>query len=68
MNDRSRALTPEERITAAYLKHVRGVETQDIATAFDVNMGRISEATQAILFAASNPHDVRAMAKENEEA
>lgn len=67
MTDRNRALTPRERIAAAYLKFVRDVESQDIAVAFDVNLGRVSEATTAIFYAAENPHEIRALAKGRDE-
>jgi DNA-directed RNA polymerase specialized sigma24 family protein len=38
------ALTPVEKIKAAYLHLVRGVTQQDIAVAFEVNSGRVNEA------------------------
>lgn len=43
-----RALSPEERITCAYLNVVRKVAIMDLAVAFAVNMGRVSEAVTAI--------------------
>jgi hypothetical protein len=48
MAERKTALTFEERITAAYLHYVRGVEQQDIAVAFSVNMGRVNEVCLAV--------------------
>ena len=46
------SLTFEERITAAYLHHVQGVEQQIIAMAMGVNIGRVSEACAMIKDAA----------------
>lgn len=46
------ALTFEERIKAAYLHYVLGVEQQAIAAAFEVNHGRVTEACLAIKAAA----------------
>lgn len=43
MSDK-RALTFNEIVTAAYLRFVRNVSVGDIATAYDVNPGRVSEA------------------------
>lgn len=48
MVDRKTALTFEEKITAAYLHYVRGVEQTDIAVAFAVNIGRVNEACLAV--------------------
>ena len=42
------ALTPDEKIIAAYLAEVSGVKHQDIAVALRVNMGRVSEAVTAV--------------------
>ena len=53
------ALTFEERIKAAYLHYVRGVMMQDIAVAYEVNLGRVSEACYAVRLAAEHPKDVR---------
>lgn len=49
------ALTFEERIIAAYLHFVKGIEQNDIAVAFRVNPGRVAEAVNAIKLAAENP-------------
>lgn len=44
-----KALTFEEKITAAYLYYVRGNDQQDIAIAMGgVNMGRVNEACGTI--------------------
>jgi DNA-binding transcriptional regulator LsrR (DeoR family) len=48
MNDHKTALTFEEKIKAAYLHYVRGVDQQDLATAFEVNSGRVNEACKII--------------------
>jgi len=45
-------LTFEEKLTVAYLHYVRGVEQQDLAVAFAVNMGRVNEACLTIRRAA----------------
>lgn len=50
------ALTPHERIKAAYLHYVRGIDQHDIAVAFEVNPGRINEACRAI-WEAVQPQD-----------
>ena len=49
------ALTIEERIKCAYLHFVRGLSQQDLATAFEVNQGRVAEACLAIKAAAEEP-------------
>lgn len=58
-------LTPQERIKAAYLHYVLGVEQQAIAVAFEVNGGRVNEACLAIQIAADAPKEVRAMWEED---
>jgi len=45
---RKTALTFDEKITAAYLHYVQGVEQHVIAMAMGVNMGRVNEACLAI--------------------
>lgn len=42
------SLTPEEKIKAAYLHMIRGWDQQDIAIAFEVNIGRVNEAVSKI--------------------
>ena len=49
-------LTPQERITVAYLHYVRGIMQEDLAAVFDVNSGRISEACTAIWYGANHPN------------
>ena len=48
MSERKTALTPEEKITAAFMHFVRHVEVQDIAMMYGINMGRVSEACNHI--------------------
>lgn len=51
-------LTPEDKITAAYLSAVRGLSQQDILIALNVsNVGRVNEAIKAILKAANAPDE-----------
>ena len=52
-------LTIHERIKCAYLSLICGVENQHLAIAFEVNMGRVSEAVTAIELAASDPKEMR---------
>jgi len=52
-------LTPRDRVKAAYLHLVLGVEVQTIAVALEVNMGRVSEAITALELAASDPKEAR---------
>jgi ParB-like chromosome segregation protein Spo0J len=54
------ALTPVERVKAAYLRLVRGTEINDLAVAYEVNPGRVTEAITAIKLAADDPIGVRA--------
>jgi hypothetical protein len=42
------ALTFDEKLACAYLHYVRGIMEMDLAVAFNVNMGRVSEACTAI--------------------
>jgi hypothetical protein len=52
-------LTVQERIKSAYLHYVKQIEQHDIATAFEVNGGRVNEACLAIDLAARYPKEVR---------
>ena len=54
MSERKTALTSEERITAAFMHYVRGIDQQDIAMLYGVNMGRVNEACRAVKAAADN--------------
>lgn len=58
MSETPTQLTFEQEITAAYLFRVRNVKVMDIATAFGINMGRVSEAVTRISKAtkARGPH------------
>lgn len=60
------ALSAKERIKAAYLHSMRGTAQQDLATAFEVNIGRVNEAVQAIEYAAANPKEVLELLKAKE--
>ena len=51
MADRKTSLTPEEKITAAFMHHVRNIDQQDIATIYGLNIGRVSEACRDIAVA-----------------
>lgn len=42
------ALTPREKLKAAYMHDVRGVAQQVLADMFEVNIGRINEAITAV--------------------
>jgi hypothetical protein len=53
-------LTPRERIKSAYLHIICGVEQQHLCIAFEVNIGRVSEAITAIEMAAEDPKAMRA--------
>lgn len=52
-------LTFKERIKAAYLHYVLDMPQQEIAVAFEVNIGRVNEACLAIELAANDPKAVR---------
>ena len=52
-------LTKRERIKCAYLSIICGVENQHLAIAFEVNMGRVSEAITAIELAIDDPKEMR---------
>lgn len=52
-------LTERERIKCAYLHVIAGIEIMHLAIAFEVNMGRVSEAVTAIELAATNPKEMR---------
>ena len=58
-------LTLDQRVAAAYLNLVRCVPVQDLAIAYAVNMGRISEAVTAMQIAADNPLLVRKLFEEH---
>ncbi len=53
--DPKRSLTPQEKIKAAYLHEVRGIQQSDIAVAFEVNIGRVNEALMEIRQAVGLP-------------
>ena len=41
-------LTPTEKLTCAYMHYVEGIEQQQLAMIYRVNMGRVNEACQAV--------------------
>ena len=41
-------LTPEQKITIAYMHYIRGIQQQDLAAMYNVNSGRISEACRLV--------------------
>lgn len=49
------ALSPKERLIAAHLVIVSGVDQHAVAGAFGVNPARVAEALKAIRFAMENP-------------
>ena len=49
------ALTFEEKVTAAWMHHVHGVDQHIIAMAMGVNMGRVNEACVAVRKALDSP-------------
>lgn len=49
------ALTPREKLKAAYLYEIRGIEQHVLADIFEVNVGRINEAIIPIRRAAGLP-------------
>lgn len=46
--ERKTALTFEEKITVAFMHYVRGIDQQDLAMLYGINMGRVNEACKAI--------------------
>lgn len=46
--ERKANLTREEKVKAAYFYLIRGVAQQVLADIFDVNMGRVNEAVDAV--------------------
>ena len=55
MSRNNGALTPDERLRAAYAHFVLGLGKQDIAAIFGVSSGRITEACVAIEMAMNDP-------------
>jgi hypothetical protein len=48
-------LTFEQKITAAWAYHVKGVDQHTLAALYGVNQGRIAEACKAIVNALTEP-------------
>lgn len=44
----NRQLASMEKLTCAYMHFIRGIEQQDLATIYDVNSGRVSEACREV--------------------
>jgi hypothetical protein len=59
-------LTPAERIKAAYMHMILGVDQQAIAVAFEVNHGRVSEACTALAMCAESPKEARRVMEAND--
>jgi len=62
------ALTPEERLTAAYQNIVLGHQQQHIAMSMAVNLGRVNEAIQAVRVAIRDPKGTVKRARAAEDA
>jgi len=52
-------LTVNERIKAAYMYYVLGIEQNAIAVAFEVNAGRVNEAIKVIRMVSRDPKEAR---------
>ena len=50
------ALTFEQKITAAWAYHVKGVDQHTLAALYGVNQGRIAEACKAVENALTEPN------------
>jgi len=55
-------LTFEQKITAAWAYHVKGVDQHTLASIYGVNQGRIAEACKAIEQSITDPRDKNAPA------
>lgn len=51
------ALTFEQKISAAWAYHVKGVDQHTLAALYSVNQGRIAEACKAVELALTDPKD-----------
>lgn len=47
-DDAPKALSMEQKITAAWAYHVRGIDQHTIAALFGVNAGRVAEACKKV--------------------
>jgi hypothetical protein len=68
MSETRAALTPEERLTAAYQHIVLGHQQQHVAMAMAVNLGRVNEAIQAVRVAIRDPKGTVKRARAAEDA
>lgn len=55
MKDKKTSLTFEEKITAAWAYHVKGIDQHTIAAMYGVNGGRVAEACKLVETALNNP-------------
>jgi hypothetical protein len=55
-------LTFEQKITAAWAYHVKGVDQHTLAALYGVNQGRIAEACKAVELSITDPKDKDASA------
>lgn len=55
MKDKKTSLTFEEKITAAWAYHVKGIDQHTIAAMYGVNGGRVAEACKLVETALTNP-------------
>lgn len=58
------ALTPEQRLMAAHMHIISGVDQHAIAGSYGVNAGRVAEAIAAIRLAITDPRGVVARNRE----
>lgn len=61
-------LTPIERLHAAHMSLIGGIDQHNISALFAVNGGRVNEAIAAIRFALDQPRLVRKLARETAHA
>lgn len=54
MKDKKTSLTFEEKITAAWAYHVKGIDQHTIAAMYGVNGGRVAEACKLVEMALTN--------------
>lgn len=46
-----KGLTPDQKMTAAWAYHVKGVDQHTLAAIYGVNQGRVAEACKAVAIA-----------------
>jgi hypothetical protein len=57
-------LTPDQKMTAAWAYHVKGVDQHTLAAIYGVNQGRISAACKAVECALKEPKATNAAPQE----